>query len=417
GVVENVQNFMEYAYCSTMFTAGQRNRMHAALNSSTAGRSNLWSLGNLLATGTDHLTYAGCAPKPVLSPALTHFVCAGDTVFFDHFNTHGTATAWDWSFDGGTPAASSDSSVYSIYNAPGSYNVSLTTSNAAGSNGTTLLNYVQTLPATAHHPASGFVENFEGFSFAGSNWVVINPEGSGWTHTTNAGFSGNSSLRLSTAGQLENIPDHFITPTYDLSTVSDLTLYFRVAYAQREDGDIDNLRVYASTDCGQSWKLRYSKTGPTLSTTDDPVGGTFVPTASQWRQEAVNLNALAGETNVRFRFEFTNKGGNNVYIDDINFNPTTTVQDTRSELSLSVFPNPASGNDVALSFNLGQPADHASVTLVSAEGRTTEVMPPTRLDAGHHLLRLALNNVPAGYYMLWLRDGEKSWSSPVVIKR
>lgn len=51
GSLDNVENFMEYSYCSKMFTEGQKTRMHAALNSSPGGRNNLWSELNLQATG------------------------------------------------------------------------------------------------------------------------------------------------------------------------------------------------------------------------------------------------------------------------------------------------------------------------------------------------------------------------------
>ncbi len=47
----NVQNIMDYSYCDRMFTKGQAARMHDALNSSTAGRVNLWSSTNLQWTG------------------------------------------------------------------------------------------------------------------------------------------------------------------------------------------------------------------------------------------------------------------------------------------------------------------------------------------------------------------------------
>lgn len=45
------QNYMDYTPCPSMFTEGQKTRIHAALNSSVAGRSNLWTNANLVATG------------------------------------------------------------------------------------------------------------------------------------------------------------------------------------------------------------------------------------------------------------------------------------------------------------------------------------------------------------------------------
>ncbi|MCS6818738.1 MAG: M43 family zinc metalloprotease, partial [Chitinophagales bacterium] len=52
GVIENVQNFMDYSYCSVMFTEGQKTRMLASLNSNISSRRNLWRCENLQATGT-----------------------------------------------------------------------------------------------------------------------------------------------------------------------------------------------------------------------------------------------------------------------------------------------------------------------------------------------------------------------------
>jgi hypothetical protein len=45
------QNYMDYTPCPSMYTAGQKTRVHAALNSSVAQRNNLWTQGNLTATG------------------------------------------------------------------------------------------------------------------------------------------------------------------------------------------------------------------------------------------------------------------------------------------------------------------------------------------------------------------------------
>src|SRR5690554_5203827 len=51
GSLDNVQNFMEYSYCSRMFTHGQSQRMISALNSGIASRNQLWQESNLIETG------------------------------------------------------------------------------------------------------------------------------------------------------------------------------------------------------------------------------------------------------------------------------------------------------------------------------------------------------------------------------
>ncbi len=57
---DNVQNMMEYSYCNKMFTHGQKDRMHACLNSSIAGRNNLHTQDNLMATGVLDTNNIGC---------------------------------------------------------------------------------------------------------------------------------------------------------------------------------------------------------------------------------------------------------------------------------------------------------------------------------------------------------------------
>ena len=44
--LDNVENYMEYSYCSKMFTTGQATRMLAALTSTIAQRNSLWEPGN-----------------------------------------------------------------------------------------------------------------------------------------------------------------------------------------------------------------------------------------------------------------------------------------------------------------------------------------------------------------------------------
>ncbi|MBX2979721.1 MAG: zinc-dependent metalloprotease [Flavobacteriales bacterium] len=59
GVPVNVQNYMHLGGCMTMFTQGQRERVHACLNSGTANRSMLWSAQNLVSTGCDAMVGLG----------------------------------------------------------------------------------------------------------------------------------------------------------------------------------------------------------------------------------------------------------------------------------------------------------------------------------------------------------------------
>jgi hypothetical protein len=209
----------------------------------------------------------------------------------------------------------------------------------------------------------------------------------------------------------------FVTPTIDFTGVSSPKLNFKLAFAQRTSADADNLRVYASIDCGKTWTLRYSKSGTSLSTTSGVVTSSFNPSAAQWRQESINLSAYAGQDNVRFKFQFAYKGGNNILVDDINFGLTTTsVNDMSRDIALSVFPNPVANNQIAVSFNL-QENSTISATMYAVDGRETTLLTNQELKAGHQLLQLPVGNLPAGTYILNIRDERNNNYSKQVIVR
>lgn len=418
GVIENVQNFMEYSYCYAMFTTGQKTRMHAALNSGTASRNNLWTATNLTATGTDNLDYADCSPKPILSGGLPQFVCEGGSVDFNVLTNNAPATTWSWSFPGGAPSSSDNSNPSITYATSGTYNVSVTTGNATGSNATNSNSYVVVLPPTGQKAAATFSESFESISFPNNEWFVDFPTATyGWKKLTTNGATGTSSLRVNSTTTFSGMIHEFVTPTIDFTGVSSPKLNFKLAFAQRTSADADNLRVYASIDCGKTWTLRYSKSGTSLSTTSGVVTSSFNPSAAQWRQESINLSAYAGQDNVRFKFQFAYKGGNNILVDDINFGLTTTsVNDMSRDIALSVFPNPVANNQIAVSFNL-QENSTISATMYAVDGRETTLLTNQELKAGHQLLQLPVGNLPAGTYILNIRDERNNNYSKQVIVR
>ena len=81
---DNVENYMDYSYCSKMFTQGQVNRMRAALQVSSTGRSNLWKASNLSATGATGDLYL-CKAE---FEADRTTICSGNEIFFtdDSYN-------------------------------------------------------------------------------------------------------------------------------------------------------------------------------------------------------------------------------------------------------------------------------------------------------------------------------------------
>ena len=71
-------------------------------------------------------------------------VYAGETVSFTDMSTN-NPTSWNWSFSGGTPTSSTTQNPQVVYNSSGTYNVSLTVSNAFGTDTKTKIKYITVL--------------------------------------------------------------------------------------------------------------------------------------------------------------------------------------------------------------------------------------------------------------------------------
>ena len=119
--------------------------------------------------------------------------------------------------------------------------------------------------------------------------------------------------------------DYLVSPAFDLTTYTGLSLEFDVAYGPFSPGDQDGLIVAISDDCGNSFPVEqyvYFKQGMDLATA--PVStGQFVPSGrSQWRTETLNLDQYAGASHLRIAFIAVNDFGNNMYLDNIHISGT-----------------------------------------------------------------------------------------------
>src|SRR5690606_1435743 len=95
GVIENTQNYMEYAYCSNMFTIGQAARLTNAINNNVNGsaRNNLSTANNLSITGVEPA--AVCPPGMMIAlPSLN--VCVGESLTLSTYTFSGSPDTYEW---------------------------------------------------------------------------------------------------------------------------------------------------------------------------------------------------------------------------------------------------------------------------------------------------------------------------------
>ncbi|MCK5079137.1 MAG: PKD domain-containing protein, partial [Bacteroidales bacterium] len=97
-----------------------------------------------------HIRTASVEVVPAAGPtadftASTTSICAGEMIDFTDLSTGGP-TSWEWTFDGGDPATSTDQNPSGIvYDTPGLYDVTLLVTNGAGSNSLAKSDYIEVL--------------------------------------------------------------------------------------------------------------------------------------------------------------------------------------------------------------------------------------------------------------------------------
>jgi PKD repeat protein len=407
-VIDNVQNIMDYSYCSTMFTQGQVARMHAALNSSTAQRNNLWTGSNLAFTGTD-------GPGDVCEAIFTsdvRVVCAGQSVSFEDESYHNVVSR-NWTFNGGSPGTSTVDSPTVQYNTPGVYTVSLTVSD--GSNNATVNenNYIVVLEATGdplpHH------EGFEGISSVpdNDNWLVDNPGGDQtWSLSSAAGSGGtvhSASLQNYFVTESPSVDD-LISGTIDLSTVDpsdQMIMTFEYAYRKKNSANDEELRIYVSSDCGNTWALRKIISDDNLSS--QATGANYIPsTPEEWTfVEILNINSPYYVEGFRYKFEFTSDGGNNIYIDNINLYPASMadIDEEVKSNSLSVFPNPTNGLTNIQMF--AQAGLEYTITLHSTLGQQIDLIHQGEMTEGMNSFEYNTAQLAKGIYIVRIESEGK----------
>jgi len=395
GSLDNVQNFMEYSYCSRMFTNGQKTRMLAALNSTTANRNQLWSAATLNSTGV--LTEGTlCA---IDFSANIREICSGDSVVFNDFSFH-DVTNREWTFDGGFPATSNEQQVIVYYNEPGLYNVALQVGNGTQTLNETAPQYIRVWASEGQQLP--YIEDFEGGSNILTNWSLLNTDGQiAWEITNQTGLSGNHSLRLGNRYNPSGQIDEVMSKTINISDTSiNVAVSFKYAYARRNPSNNERLSFWISNNCGETWSLRAMMNG-SFETAPYTAADWYPNSPSQWQEVIVdNITESHYVNNFRFKFKFESDGGNNIYIDDINIgnSQSLSVQNFVNDAEVSLFPNPA--NDVVqIRIESGLPFEY-DFNIYSAIGQNVFSAGKRYFSGGTDQLQINTGAIPAGVYIV-----------------
>lgn len=448
-IIEDVQNYMEYSYCNYHFTPDQVTFMHNALGEVAGQRNNLWIDTTLLLTGTLNQTLPqSAASVPLCAPiadftASSKSVCLNAPMTFTDASYNAVIDSWNWTFQDGSPANSTDQNPTVSFTSPGLKTVTLTVSNAAGSGTETRTQYiyVSNIWADFNGPASIDLNGPSAYWFAENN---IENNDAKFMLANGVGYDNSRAYKLNIYkdvtnadpfsdeffyyGRLGGSVDELISPSFDLRYTTGTEVSFKFAYATNatQVADItESLKAYVSDNCGETWTLRTISvngspapggvTGAKLVTGGYAGNSDYTPTTNaEWKEGTFTTTSTSEHMRFKLVFEASDLSSN-FYVDNINVTGTLgLVSDEMLLMDLNVYPNPSSNGQ---GINVSYTAQDEAVTFIlrDAQGKliSTQV-----IESTNSMIETTLNGTQqlgAGCYFLEVSTGEHSTTRKVVV--
>lgn len=360
-IIENVQNYMEYSYCSNMFTLGQKDKMNTTISVSIAQRDLLVSANAQEFTGIN-LPVQDCAPHADFN-ANRFFTCTGNAINYKNQSYGDTVSSVNWNFGtDATPQTSTSLTPSVSYSSVGWKEASLTANSNAGSNTKTKTSYIY-----AADPTGRNVDNIV-FTLEDPNdypnWPIFNYFNNNFNWSFYDGgnsFSGYRALRFKGYDERvfpENLTktsggdwDEFVTPAFNLTSLTSgnayLTFYLAAATRSNIADFKDTLSITYSNNCGATWTSLGSAgtmTSGNLINNGSTPTEFFPSTTTNWTGKSIALPAGAISSSTFFKFRYkSGENANGAYIDDIQFTkwPTAIGNIEGSGYAFNLIPNPA----------------------------------------------------------------------------
>lgn len=357
--------------------------------------------------------YETSAPPIVNFNINNQTSCVGGVIQLTDLSNN-NPTSWSWSFApntvtfvNGTTATSQNPQVQ--LNGTGTYDITLTATNAFGSNSTTQTAAVIAVSATLPPITEDFQAAFPplGWSTTSSvgspEWnASVTITGSAGTPTIAAYFN---NFNYNNPGSM----DYLKTMELDLTNAISAVNTFDVAYARYNAQFSDTLIVAISTDCGNTYTNAYIKGGVALATVADQTA-IWQPTAlTEWRNDTVDLNSYLGQ---KIIVAFINLGyfGNSLFLDNINVDVTTGIENNGlSSVSINVTPNPSEGI-----FKLDVKGTTGNINYMITDVSGRKIM-SNQLNANTKSEIIDLSKEGKGSYILYVNTGKETKQVKLVV--
>jgi PKD repeat protein len=279
----------------------------------------------------------------VVDPPVADFTASdttinvGDSVTFTDLSTN-NPTSWSWTFNGGTPSSSTQQNPTITYNTAGTYTVSLTATNSAGSDTETKTNYITVEEIPVEPPVAAFTASTTTISVGGSvtftDQSTNNPTAWSWTFeggTPSTSTQQNPTITYNTAGTYDvsltatnsagsdtETKTDYITVTetlpivgYDVifSSISTSANRRALPFTMPENGSIQSVTIYHAGGSGGLILGVYNGEG----TPQNRIGvtpTTTINSSAGW--QTINLTSpayVAGGSTVWLAWVFQNNPG------------------------------------------------------------------------------------------------------------
>lgn len=398
GIAENIQNYMEYAYCQNMFTIGQSSRMQNSLNSPISGRNVLSSISNLSITGITNPSN-NCIPDISINALPSFTVCSGRLLTFFSYTSNASPTNYSWSANNNALVLNSTAATTSInFNTIGNTTVTCVASNLFGSSSKSIVINVVNGNTQINNSNSESFENVTLPMF----WSILNPTtpNQKWDIYSGAGSMGSKCMFVNGEQLIPNSIEILESPSYDFKNNQGAFFSFKYAYARASSENKDLFKVQGSKNCGGTWEDIWVPSNYNLANSS---GGTtsnlFVPFPYEWAYYNLsshpNFINYINDDHVTFRFYFQEDiggsgFGNRIYLDEINFTIPNGVNELTKSLGFNVFPNPTKAS-FNLSFNLSNTAK-IKYQITTITGAIIMQEEEKIIEEGFHEIHLNENN-------------------------
>jgi PKD repeat protein len=433
-VLDNIQNFMEYTFCSNMFTQGQCDFMRTLLHTDLAGRNALWNENNLNLSLGDLNVPVVCNPIADFN-STTQLVCMNTPVQFTNFSWRISGNAqYLWEFpESNTPTSTAVNPIVT-WSTPGWKSAKLTVNDENGTNTRFEHQYIFVSPSYQDYNGPTTL-NFD--NELAVQYIVFNPENNEaqWKVENNVGIGGSRAMFLrNVSPHTDVIPftaeffyqnrlggkiDEFVTPSFNLSNTSNVNISFRYAAATKAisvNDMTERLRVFVSTNCGQTWNLRQTLTG--MSLINNGSGHlNFEPNQNTiWGESTFFLTGNQTTGNVRLKFEYTASDfSNNIAIDNIIVSGVLSIENFDNALAdIVVFPNPVVPNQPIM-INIPEYLNNVNLRILNNIGQEIMYLDEQQLNNQNEIQLDQYHQFSQGVYHLTFSDRTRSRTVKLVV--